>query len=333
MFTKIRHINAQSVLGAAAVACAFVSANVAAANQAANSGHAAAPVEGPTRPAVVPADFVTTPFGYYHPSCVNHLANGDVLHQDEKTIERANGTYEGIAICAHPHFRADGEKVIGDERAVNEPNISHSWIESASVTTSSAYGLIHSEWDVPAAPTNNDGQTLFFFNGLEDINDQVSIIQPVLGWNSDFSGAWGIAAWNCCVNGTVWEGTPARVNTGDHLIGTVETATPGIMTGPLWIVDIEDLQNGSGSLLLTSSYNQTFNWAFGGVLEVYGIIRCGDYPAYNPAPSEIGFYNQSLYSYNFVPITPAWTVNNWSSGLTPQCNYGGSLPQQVTLTW
>src|ERR1700726_121067 len=48
---------------------------------------------GPKRPAAVPADFVVTPFGYFHPSCVNHLAKGDVLWQDENAIQRANRTY------------------------------------------------------------------------------------------------------------------------------------------------------------------------------------------------------------------------------------------------
>ena len=160
---------------------------------------------GPKRPAAVPANYVITPFGYFDPSCVSHLAKGDVLRQDEKLIQRANGNSESIHVCAYPHYRADGEKVIGDERAVREPNISHAWVEYASITTGAAFGQIYSEWDVPPAPTNNDGQTVYLFNGLEDINDVVTIIQPVLGWNSDYASAWGIASWNCCENGTVVE--------------------------------------------------------------------------------------------------------------------------------
>ena len=29
---------------------------------------------------------------------------------------------------------------------------------------------------------------------------------------------------------------------------------------------------------MTSSFGQTFNWAFGGVLEVYNVAQCSDYP-------------------------------------------------------
>jgi hypothetical protein len=55
---------------------------------------------GPNRPAAVPAVYVITPFGYFHPSCVNHLAEGDVLLQDEKAIQHANGTYDTIPAFA-----------------------------------------------------------------------------------------------------------------------------------------------------------------------------------------------------------------------------------------
>ncbi len=84
---------------------------------------------GTNRPAAVPADFVITPFGYYHPTCVNHLAQGDVLHTDQKAIQRASGALEPIPVCPYPHFKADGIRVDGDEPAGQDPpTISHAWI-------------------------------------------------------------------------------------------------------------------------------------------------------------------------------------------------------------
>lgn len=289
---------------------------------------------GANRPAGVPQDFVITPFGYYHPSCVNHLAKGDVLRQDEKMIQRANGTNQNIPQCAYPHYRADGQKVIGDEQAPNTPNISHAWVEYASITTTGAYGQIYGEWDVPPSPTTNDGQTVYLFNGLEDINDVVTIIQPVLGWNSDYAGAWSIAAWNCCVNGGVNEATPAHANPGDHLEGYVfMNCSVGTKVCSSWDIVVLDTENGAFSELLdTSNYGQQFNWAFGGVLEVYNIAQCTDYPPADYAGG-IGFTNQSVLNASFVSLTPNWKVTNSSSGLTPQCNYGGSTPKQVVLTY
>src|SRR5208337_1338722 len=78
---------------------------------------------GPKRPATVPAGYVITPFGYFDPSCVTHLAKGDVLRQDKETIEHANGTSDNMQVCGYAHYTADGEKVTGDERAVEPPKI------------------------------------------------------------------------------------------------------------------------------------------------------------------------------------------------------------------
>jgi len=294
---------------------------------------------GPKRPAAVPADFVITPFGYFHPSCVNHLAKGDVLREDESVIQRANGTYENIQECAYPHFEADGAKVVGDVRPVGDgnsepPYIGHSWIEYASISTTANYGAVYSEWDVPAAPTSNDGQVVYLFNGLEQRSGDVTIIQPVLGWNADYGSAWGIASWNCCKKGTVQEATPAPVNPGDHLFGsTYNNCSAGTTKCSSWTIYTGDLENGNSSVLVTSNFGQTFNWAFGGVLEVYYITQCSDYPPATNYLHGIGFYNQTVLNDEFASITPAWGIHNVSSGLTPQCSYGGSLPKQVILTY
>jgi hypothetical protein len=288
---------------------------------------------GPKRPAAVPADYIITPFGYFHPSCVAHLAKGDEVRQDEKAIRHANGTSDNIHLCAYPHYKADGEKVTGDERAVKDPTIGHAWVEYASTTTAnSSYGELVAYWTVPPAPSTNDGQTVYLFPGMEDFKDIVTIIQPVLGWNSDYASAWGIASWNCCASGTVFEGTPAPVNSGDNILGYMfDTCAAGTLSCPTWDIVTWDLTSGNFSELLnTSSQGQTFNWAFAGALEVYNIVQCGDYPS----NGSISFYNLGLYSNKFTKFAnPSWPITNLSSGLSPQCGYGGSRPQQVTLTY
>jgi hypothetical protein len=108
----------------------------------------------------------------------------------------------------------------------------------------------------------------------------VTIIQPVLGWNADYASAWGIASWNCCVSGTTFEAPPQPVSPGDTILGyMIDTCAPGTLSCSSWDVVTWDLQNGKFSQLInTSSFGQTFNWAFGGVLEVYNIAQCSDYP-------------------------------------------------------
>ena len=287
---------------------------------------------GPNRPAAVPGDYLITPFGYFHSSCVKHLAQGDEVRRDEKAVRHANGTVDNVQACAFPHFKADGTKIAGDERGVKDPTIGHAWVEYASTTISTSYSYLSAYWNVPSAPTAHDGQTIYLFPGMEDFSDVVTIIQPVLGWNSDYTNAWGIASWNCCVSGTVFEAPPAHVNAGDVIFGYMfDTCASGTLSCPTWDVVTWDLTNNHFSELInTSSFGQTFNWAFAGALEVYNVVKCSDYPA----AGSTSFYNLNLFNFKGTKIpNPAWTVTNLSSGLTPQCSYGGTLPKQLTLTY
>src|SRR5208282_1418503 len=79
-----------------------------------------------------------------------------------------------------------------------------------SATTNKSYGKIAATWIVPPSPTSDDGQILYFFPGLEDMSNVISIVQPVLQWgnNGIFGGRyWLVASWNCCINGTTWYST------------------------------------------------------------------------------------------------------------------------------
>jgi hypothetical protein len=294
-------------------------------------------VAGASRPASVPAGYIITPFGYFHPSCVQRMRMGDALRSADKVVRHADGSSTAMTVCAYAHYRADGESVFGDEKAVTNPNISHAYVEYVTVTSPTAYGYLNAEWTVPPAPASDNGQTLYLFPGLEDINDVVTIIQPVLGWNSDYASAWGIASWNCCENGTVYEAAPTPVKSGDTILGYMyNSCPPGTLTCGSWDVVTKDLRTGKTSELLnTSNFGQTFNWAFGAALEVYGIKTCSDYPLVSGAPgsSAISFNKLGLYTYKLHEVAnPAWKVSI-TSGLTPQCNYAGTLPKQIILNY
>jgi hypothetical protein len=63
-------------------------------------------------------------------------------------------------------------------------------------------------------------------------------------------------------------------------------------------------------------------------LEVYSIVRCSDYP-----PNQYLTFYPTLYDDNFNIIqNPSWSLSDYASGLTPQCDYGGQLSSgEVTL--
>jgi hypothetical protein len=289
-------------------------------------------VAGPHRPATVPEGYVITPFGYFHPSCVRPAANGDTVLADGR-FQHADGTVEAEApVCAYPHYTARGEVVTAGPK---RPTISHSWIESGNaVNTTSSFGELTANWTVPKTPTKDDGQTVFLFPGMEDYATTETIIQPVLGWNAGFFGAnWSIASWNCCPSGTTNYSTPVQVSSGDVIFGTIQsTCKAGTKSCSKWDITTEDQTTSTSTTLSkTPSEGQTFTWAQGGALEVYEIVQCSDYP---PNKST-AFSNLALYDYNFIQYSdPGWVLFNYSTGLTPQCNYDGKMATtKVTLDY
>ena len=284
---------------------------------------------GPSRPAGVPEGYVITPSGYFHPSCVRQMAEGEALLEDGRVLQHADGTLENIPSCDYPRYTAHGE--IGGEGPLTN------YIEWAQATTSTSYGGLTATWVVPPAPASNDGQTVYFFPGLDDINDTVTILQPVLGWNSFLlPGAWSIASWNCCVpsTSTNWHSPAVSVSPGDEIKGIIwDTCGAGTVSCPTWKVITEDVSTGRSTTLSdTPSEGQTFNWAFAGALEVsINLIQCSDYPP-NGA---LTFSDVALYDYNFDRVSnPGWSFTNKASGLAPQCGYGGQVaPTQATLDY
>jgi hypothetical protein len=276
-----------------------------------------------TRPAGVPADFVITPFGYFHPSCVHALAEGQTLLPDG-SVRLADGSLQAKKACNYAHYTATGAIVSPEAKAAShlDPTI-NGWLEYISTTTSDSYGKIMSTWTVPPAPTSNDGQTLFFFPGLEDLNDVISIVQPVLQYGPSGAGGgnfWAVASWNCCINGDTWFSTLLDVNVGDGLQGTiVSTCAPGKNYCATWNVVSEDKTSGKKTTLAkTPADGQTWNWAFGAVSEDYGVVQCSDFPANSGITFTTEAYNQ-----NRTRITnPGWQGTQAAPGTSPKCNYG-----------
>ncbi len=276
----------------------------------------ALPLAGPNRPANVPSGYAVTPFGYFHPSCVRRLAKGERLLSDGR-VQHADGTAENsAAACSYPTYTAAG--LPKAESFANLPQV-NGWIENANITTGSAsisYGALIATWTVPPHPSADDGQTLFFFPGFEDINDTQSILQPVLQW---FHKQWSIASWNCCLGGIITESPAVNVSPDDEVYGSITSnCPPGTLSCDAWNVLSLDLSTGdSTTLSSTPSDGQIFNWAFGGVMEPYSVASCEDYPPNH----RITFRHIRLFDQFLNPIAdPEWTeVAN--SSQKPHCQY------------
>ncbi len=304
---------------------------------------AALPPAGPNRPAGVPADYVITPFGYFHPSCVMQVNKGEQI-DNLGVLHRADGSKTQVGPCKYPHFAPSGApgRSAGEankngveqfqEPAV-EPTISYGWIENSNTVTNSSYGKEVSTWIVPPVPVMHDAQTIYFFPGFEDINNVQSILQPVLGSGAYNGYQWTMASWNCCLSGIAVESNPVNANAGDTIVGTtVMTCPAGTTNCATWNVTTEDqTTNQSTELSATPADGQTFNWGFGGVLEIYNVVQCLDYP-----PNGSLVMTSLLYDTNLNQVSnPIWTDSvNLPSTAQPQCNYGvTTTPTKTTLTF
>jgi len=288
----------------------------------------ALPHAGPNRPAAVPADYVITPFGYFHPSCVLQLNKGESL-RDGGILRHADGSTEQVAPCEHPHYKPSGEIATGslDEHTTAAvqpldtapPPAINGWVEDSNAAIGTAFGKEVSTWTVPPLPMAQDGQTIFFFPGLETLASQTDILQPVLG--STNGGQWNFVSWNCCPSNIVVHSSGINVSPGDKLVGTsVMTCAAGTTSCSTWNVISEDQTTNQSTELSNTpplTAGQAFNWGFGGVLEAYNVVQCPDYPADAALTITSTMYDTNL---NLVPSLN-WSLATPSSATQPQCEY------------
>lgn len=289
-------------------------------------------VVGPNRPPAVPEGYVITPFGYFHPSCVLHIAEGETLLDDGR-IQHADGAVDANApFCNYPQYSPTGSLVTADRaeaKGTAAPTV-NGWLESVWATSSTSFGKITATWTVPPQPAVNVGETIFFFPGLEDISAVQSILQPVLQWYAP--GPWAVASWNCCLSGITVESTPVNVSPGDTILGTiVPTCKAGLNYCAKWNVISQDKTTGKKTTLSkTPSNGQVWNWAFGATLEVYGVQTCKDYPANTSTLFTVKLYDQNRK----LIASPPWTAAPADPSTTPKCGYGLNVTaKQETLKY
>ena len=286
---------------------------------------------GDMRPAGVPADFVITPNGYFHPSCIQQVADDEMV-QEDGSIRRADGSVRNTEACRYPRFTFSGLRIEANATSVNYvdsaaggdsnhfPAINgwtaYSETNPNSTTTPDA-SIQTATFNVPTAPTSKGRQVVYFFPGLQQGPSTKTILQPVLGWNAfNNDQVWTIASWNCCESGTTYNSTPVTVNAGDEIYGSITgTCATGQVCTAFNIVTKDQNSGQSTTLSNTGSYGQKFNWYFGGVLEMYNVNRCTQLPA----SGSVSFTNIDIYDINDQLQSPTWSPEYTSS--TPQCSY------------
>jgi len=283
----------------------------------------------------IPRDYVITPFGYFHPSCVVE-SSGKVEDAEYGNLKHDEND---DTACKFPSFNSAGQPLSTNQSKTeySTSSIYNGWLSSANFVVNSpdASDQVIAQLIVPPIPTVRSGQTIALFTGLVQTGLQnATILQPVLAWNEFNDNAWSVSAWNCCLNGVLLHSAPVAVAPGDTLIlGMAPNNCPaGQSSCPSWNISIlKILASGSPSTLVswnTNSYNQAFNWIFGAVLETYGITQCSQFPSADAQFSRVTVQLRSDPRAR-LPNAP-WGVSGYATN-APQCGYNVGISQLSSI--
>jgi hypothetical protein len=249
-----------------------------------------------TAAASVPRDYLLTPGGYTHRSCVHRISSSSFFSADS------------LVPCDFPMipFRQEQGKKSSTSSSSSSSstikNVTHgsawkTWAQSApggSVTS------LSSEWTVPGEPGNSAGQTLFFWNGIEP-EDTSAVLQPVLQWGSSAAGGgnyWAYSSWY------------VSANHGSHFSELISVQEGDVVTGGNTL----DAKSGIWNITCSAPGRKPSTLSFKPVpgawptayhvLEAYGVTNtCNLYPAVG----SVNFTNVQV-SFDSKPVAPIqWT--------------------------
>lgn len=137
------------------------------------------------------------------------------------------------------------------------------------------WGPMISTWTVPPKPAVNNGQFIAFWPAF---NSSVSVLQPVLAWESS-DEQWKIASWDCC-HKKPYNSTRIIVNDGDAIMGTI---TPQCELGEIdcqdWTITTTNVTTGESSTFDTTTDEESLKSLMPAFLETQTQTSCDDLPA------------------------------------------------------
>jgi hypothetical protein len=278
-------------------------------------------------------DWVQVPGELIRPDCVHEVPNGATVEIQSDGQVSGDVRLQGVLIAHYdecPEAPILTRPVPGSKGLEHDPGTGNGWVEASNWLVSLGSGdnldQIAGDWKVPSNPSAN-GALIYLFNGMEP-SDFKWILQPVLQFGASPAGGgnyWGIASW--LVGSKAYHSPLEKVNAKDSLRGyTKITSVSGSTIH--WKVDAKDDTTGAFSYLDAHSSGYQWTWALAGVLEVYGVTECSNFPANDKA-----VFTKS-YAYHGYPkfdllTPPDWAASYWSYG-GPSCGF--SVNPGITST-
>ena len=230
------------------------------------------------RPASIPAEYLATPFGWFHPSCVITVSEDDKIDANGNIVRRSDNALVRTPIhCQYPRYDREGTAF----PAGGPPPTINNWIVDGEANVG-AMDFISANWTVPANPVNVTGQILYFFPGLMPTSPISSneLLQPVLGWNQIGTGpGWTISSWRwSSITGLSMNSPLVAVSTGAQLYGYVWGNNCNMGTGVCqsWQI-LTSIAGGTQTTLNSDALSEPLLYSLGGVYEGYNINYCNQH--------------------------------------------------------
>jgi hypothetical protein len=296
-----------------------------------------------------PADeYVQTPVGRFHQSCVHEVPN-------EGEVDLAGAIYlHGQMIqparrCAFRSFVADRrvarrieERVSTIEDRVPTVNGWVSSIEAPAVNLGVRppwFNGLESTMFVPGgAPVVKLFQTLYYFVSMTPA-DGKAILQPVIQWGTGKAGGgqkWTAAVWLVNRARQAFHSTLVNVTAGESLRGSVLHVPRFCTNAGVCMWDLKITRNGTTITSMRINSAETYTLAQKAVMEAYEVTACNQLPSTGSAV----FHLTSLYEPAFTldsrqDVTTSLAWRSIINSVSPWCNYGTVLPnpRAGVVTW
>jgi hypothetical protein len=281
-----------------------------------------------------PADeYVTSPVGRFHRSCVHSVPSGAFIDADDNVIVDGH-IVDHHEPCRYRWYRSGDDGAAATGTPPTPPTID-GWVESARATAfTNSWGFnwfndIVGYTIVPRAPRTFASQTVYFFTSLEPV-DRSAVIQPVLGWGPQPGGGgnfWSAAVWYVNTSGALSHSPLVTVSSGDTILGSLQAVSNSCTTAGVCTWQMAMLRNGTLLAVLNVATTEIFNTAQKAVLEAHNLTACSQYP--NQA--NVAYTNVHVYmpgpqtnTHNEVTANLAWAAE--IKGGTPDCSYAVVMP-------
>jgi hypothetical protein len=269
------------------------------------------------------SDYLPTPGGYRHRSCVHEIEEG--ARVEGQRVLRKDGTSYELPTCKFP-LLADLKDAAPLSRAssATTPPTTSGWVEKVfwNSPPTPFYKGITATWKVPQAPANpySPGQVYYTFPGLES---QVFILQPVLSYGyregifSLFSpDSWAIASWRCDSGPNCMHSQLIPVNVGDVIVGSVVGSSCDSAGHCSWAVFTQDTTTGATTTLTLTETTEVYVFASAAVMETHGLTSCDQYPQKGVFFSGIALSD----AFGFQLATTPWD-GFIDSTVSPSCRF------------